>query len=156
MGNRRKEASLQRDAAELYEAATLFIRFYQFRNRDQALRAGLTVVQAYTLDILVAGGGSTVTEITETLRLDKSTVSRIIAGMTRKGLVKWSTLPDDRRTKQVVASAEGARRYKQLRTAIIRQNARLLATYSSGARRAIIATFQRLTGRGNSSRAASS
>jgi hypothetical protein len=45
-----RPSSLQRDAADLYDAATAFIRIYQFRDRDQALRLGLTVVQAYALD----------------------------------------------------------------------------------------------------------
>ena len=34
---------LAADADALYEAATRFIRCYQFRDRDQALKAGLTV-----------------------------------------------------------------------------------------------------------------
>ena len=48
-----RPSSLHRDAVALYDAATAFIRIYQFRDRDQALRFGLTVVQAYTLDILL-------------------------------------------------------------------------------------------------------
>jgi hypothetical protein len=41
MTGSRSPKSLQRDAAELYDASTVFIRIYQFRDRDQALRFGL-------------------------------------------------------------------------------------------------------------------
>ena len=54
MAPRSRSSSLQRDAAELYDAATAFIRMYQFRDRDQALRFGLTVAQAYALEVLLS------------------------------------------------------------------------------------------------------
>src|SRR5258706_1457080 len=120
---------LQRDAGELYDAATAFIRIYQFRDRDHALRYGqLTVVQAFALDLLLASGGQRVTELARALRLDKSTTSRVISGMTQHGLVEWSRPEHDRRAKAIVASAEGRRRYQRLRRAIVRHNARLLAS----------------------------
>src|SRR2546422_5618125 len=90
MPARSRSSSLQRDAAELYDAATAFIRIYQFRDRDQALRLGLTVVQAYALDILLSGDGQRLTGLAAALQLDKSTTSRIVAGMKRHGLVEWS------------------------------------------------------------------
>src|SRR5258705_12244009 len=86
----RSRPSLPRDAAALYEAATAFIRIYQFRDRDQTLKFGLTVVQAYTLDILVSSGGASLTGLAQDLRLDKSTMSRVISGMTKRGLVRWA------------------------------------------------------------------
>ncbi len=69
MAARSRPSSLQRDAAELYDAATAFIRIYQFRDRNQALRLGLTVVQAYALDILLSGDGQRLTGLAEALQL---------------------------------------------------------------------------------------
>jgi DNA-binding MarR family transcriptional regulator len=140
-------AGLGRDAAALYEAATAFIRIYQFRDRDQALKYGLTVVQAYTLDILISTGGEGVTGLALALRLDKSTTSRVISGMARHGLVEWSRPARDRRAKQIVASAEGRRRYQRLRRAIVRDNARLLASYPPAARRGAITILWQLVQR---------
>lgn len=138
---------LQRDAAALYRAGTAFIRHYQFRSRDHGLRHGLTVVQAYALDLLLASGGDSLTGLAAALQLDKSTASRIVAGMERRGLIEWSRPEHDRRGKQIVASREGARRYQRLRNAIIRENARLLASYSASERRAIVSALSRLAGR---------
>ena len=138
---------LQRDAAALFEAATAFIRIHQFRSRDHALRFGLTVVQAYTLDFLLAAGGASLTEVARSLQLDKSTASRIISGMARRGLVNWSRPDHDRRAKQIVASREGTRRYERLRRAIIRDNARLLSAYKPAERRAIVGALRKLVRR---------
>src|SRR5260370_30189430 len=86
----RRSSPVHRDAAALYDAATAFIRFYQFRDRDQALRLGLTVVQAYALDTLLAAGGQRLTGLADALQLDKSTTSRIVAGMKRRRPVEWA------------------------------------------------------------------
>jgi len=146
----RRPPGLERDAAALYEATTAFIRIYQFRDRDHALRFGLTVVQAYTLDILVSTGGQSLTELARALRLDKSTMSRVISSMTQHGLVEWSRPEHDRRAKQIVASREGRRRYQLLRRALVRDNARLLASYSPAARRAAITILLQLVRRAES------
>lgn len=139
--------SLAGDAAELYRAATAFIRVYQFRDRDQALKFGLTVVQAYSLEILLTTGGQGLTGLAAELRLDKSTTSRVVSGMARHKLVEWSRPAHDRRAKQIVASAEGRRRYRQLRRAIVRANAELLASYTPAARKAAITILQQLADR---------
>jgi len=143
----RRSSSVHRDAAALYDAATAFIRFYQFRDRDQALRLGLTVVQAYALDTLLAAGGQRLTGLADALQLDKSTTSRIVAGMKRRGLVEWSRPEHDRRAMWIVPSAEGKRRYERLRRAIVRENARLLASYPPPGRRAALKILRQLVDR---------
>jgi DNA-binding MarR family transcriptional regulator len=156
MASRGRPVVLERDAAALYDAATAFIRIYQFRDRDQALRQGLTVVQAYALDILLSGDGQGLTGLAQALHLDKSTTSRVVSGMTRHGLVEWSRPDNDRRAMWIVASAEGTRRYQRLRRAIVRENARLLASYAPAARRAVIKVLWQLVERAKGAPAASS
>jgi MarR family transcriptional regulator, 2-MHQ and catechol-resistance regulon repressor len=141
--------NLESDAGDLYDAATAFIRVYQFRDRDQALRFGLTVVQAYALDALLSAKGMTLLELAAVLRLDKSTTSRVVSGMTRHGLVEQSRREDDRRSIRIVASADGKRRYTRLRHAIVRENEKLLATYAPAARRAAIDLLRQLAERAN-------
>jgi DNA-binding MarR family transcriptional regulator len=140
----------ERDAAALYDAATAFIRIYQFRDRDQALKFGLTVVQAYALDSLVTGGGQSLTGLARALRLDKSTTSRVVSGMVAHRLVSWSRPAHDARGKWIVASTNGKRRYARLRRALVRDNARLLAGYPAAARRAAINILRQLADRADS------
>ena len=143
----RSPSRVQRAAAELFDAATAFIRFYQFRDRNAVLSSGLTVSQSYTLGILISTAGSSLNALAAGLRLDKSTTSRIVAGMSRHGLVEWSRIERDRRELRIVASVEGRRRYARHRRAIERENARLLASYSPSGQRAIITALRRLTER---------
>jgi DNA-binding MarR family transcriptional regulator len=152
MAPRSRSSSLQRDAAELYDAATAFIRMYQFRDRDQALRFGLTVAQAYALEVLLSRDGQRLTGLAEALQLDKSTTSRIVAGMKRHGLVEWSRPQHDRRAMWIVASAAGKQRYERLRRALVRENAQLLASYAPGARRAAITLLRQLVDRAKDTR----
>jgi len=152
MASRSRSSSLQQDAAELYDAATAFIRMYQFRDRDQALRFGLTVAQAYALEILLSRDGQRLTGLAEALQLDKSTTSRIVAGMKRHGLVEWSRPQHDRRAMWIVASAAGKQRYERLRRALVRENAQLLASYAPGARRAAITLLRQLVDRAKDTR----
>jgi DNA-binding MarR family transcriptional regulator len=141
----------QTDASALYDAATAFIRIYQFRDRDTALRFGLTVVQAYALDILLTADGLRLTALADVLRLDKSTTSRVVSGMKRARLVVWSRPKLDRRAKQIEASALGRERYQRLRRAIVADNERLLASYSPSARKAAIAIVRQLAERAGGS-----
>jgi DNA-binding MarR family transcriptional regulator len=142
-----ESSALAKDAEALYTAATDFIRLYQFRGRDQALKFGLTVAQAYALDLLIGSGGATLNELAAGLRLDKSTTSRIVSGMAKHRLVEWSRPEHDLRAKQIVASADGRRRYARLRRAKIADNVRLLKSYSPSARRAVISALGELAQR---------
>ena len=143
-------SALERDASELYDAATAFIRIYQFRDRDHGLRLGLTVVQAYVLDVLLRSDGQSLNGLASALRLDKSTMSRVVGGMTRNGLVEWSRTDEDRRAMRILASADGKKRYERFRRAIVKENARLLASYSAGSRKAAISILRDLTERATS------
>lgn len=145
MAARRRPSSLERDAAALYDAAGEFIRFYQFRDRNAMLKSGLTVAQAYALEILLDLDGARLTTLAQRLRLDKSTTSRIVAGMIRRGLAGWSRDEHDRRAKHIVASPEGKRRYAQHRRTVERENARLLGSYTAAGRRTVIAGLRELT-----------
>ena len=148
MTTRNDSPSLQQDASALYDAATAFIRIYQFRDRDHALKYGqLTVVQAFALDLLITSGEQSLTGLAQSIRLDKSTTSRVVAGMKKHGLVEWSRPEHDRRAMAIVASAEGRRRYQRLRRAVVGNNARLLASYSPAARQAAITLLWQLARR---------
>jgi DNA-binding MarR family transcriptional regulator len=76
--------------------------------------------------------------------------------MIRRELVEWSEPEHDRRTMWIVASTEGKRRYEQLRRSIVRENARLLASYSPAARRSAIDILRQLAERAGGTATAAS
>lgn len=59
--------------------------------------SGITVAQCHVLLEMEKLGETTTKELSENLKLDKSTLSRTISGLKKKGLVKRSDYSQDRR-----------------------------------------------------------
>src|SRR5262245_52726641 len=74
------------DAEAVYDVMTEMLRIYQFRDRDRVASHGLTVTQAYALDIILRRGEVTAKELALDLALEKSTVSRLVDGMVANDL----------------------------------------------------------------------
>ena len=103
------QAALDRDAVALHEAVADLVRVYQFRDRDRICCHDISVTQCHALETLVEHGPLRLGDLTQRLFLDKSTTSRIVAGMKRHGLVEWSRPEHDRRSMWIVASAQASK-----------------------------------------------
>jgi MarR family transcriptional regulator, 2-MHQ and catechol-resistance regulon repressor len=90
---RADDATLTRQARELQDALSEFVRVYQFRDRDQICCHDVSVTQCYALDALLRRGLATLNELAAELCLDKSTASRVVATLERKGYAARSTHP---------------------------------------------------------------
>ena len=137
--------SLQRDAQDLYAAMTAFLRFHQFRDRDQTGYHGLTITQCYVLECLHRRESLTLNELTEEMLLDKSTLSRIVAALEAKGAVARRPNPADGRSTFLVLTPAGTRAYAAVEADLVRENATLLRDTTPRQRRQFIAFLQRLT-----------
>lgn len=71
------------------------------------------------------------------LRLEKSTVSRMVAGLERRGCVARLRNPDNRRHYQVTLTAAGETLVDGMRSTMRDRHRRLLSTLSSGDREAM-------------------
>lgn len=143
--SRRPGLALRQDAGDLYAAMTELLRLYQFRDRDRLGYHGLTITQCYVVDSLERTGPSTLGALAAFLRLDKSTASRIVSGMIRKGLVRRGSDPGDGRAVRLEATALARRRYARVRRDIIAENTRLLEEFPPPTRRSLIRLIERLT-----------
>src|SRR5918993_2381450 len=103
------EATLIRQARELQDALAEFIRVYQLRDRDRICCHDVSVTQCYALDALVRRDLATMNELAADLCLDKSTASRVVATLERKGYVARATHPRDRRAVLLTATGAGKR-----------------------------------------------
>ena len=119
----------RKETEVLYRAMMECIRFYQFRDRDQILKHGLTVAQCHILDAL-RSGRMNARDLAAALYLEKSTMSRIIGGMEKKGLIRRIPDPKDGRAALVEATAKGTRRYSQVENDILHQYGETFAGYS--------------------------
>ncbi len=130
-------SQLEQDAQALYDALQDLIRVYQFRDRDRICCHDLSVTQCYALDALVRRGGITVNELSAELYLDKSTASRVVDALERKGYLKRNSHPDDRRAVQLEVTRTGKNLFARIRRDIVEQEKSLIAEFDPKTRRAM-------------------
>jgi MarR family transcriptional regulator, 2-MHQ and catechol-resistance regulon repressor len=140
-----RDATLTRQARELHDALAEFIRVYQFRDRDRICCHDVSVTQCYALDALVRRGLATLNELAGELYLDKSTASRVVATLERKGYVARTTHPRDRRAVLLTATAAGKRLVERIVGDLVEEKRRLLAEFPDEVRESAAELIQRLT-----------
>src|ERR687897_1326080 len=102
-----KDATLTRQARELQDALGEFIRVYQFRDRDRICCHNVSVTQCHALEALVEHGPLRLGELTERLWLDKSTTSRVVRTLVKKGYVRQQPDAADARATTLSATPAG-------------------------------------------------
>ena len=120
---------LTEDAAAVHQALNELVRVYQFRDRDRICCYDVSVTQCYALEAVVTEEPLTLNELAARLYLDKSTASRIVDGLEKKGLVERRQSPEDRRALQLVATDEGRRLHARIEADILGQEKQLLAEF---------------------------
>lgn len=134
----RGRAALDRDARDLLRAMTRLMRGYQFRDRDRMGYHGLTITQTYVLELLLAEGAQPLQVVADAMHLDKSTLSRVVATMVRKGFLRRRQHASDGRSVLFSATATGARRYGRVEADLVAENRRVLRTVAPGTRRQFV------------------
>jgi DNA-binding MarR family transcriptional regulator len=137
--------NLQRDAEALHEALSGLVRLHQFRDRDQICCFDVSVPQCYGVEALVEDGPLTLGELAQRLYLEKSTTSRVVDALERKGYVTRAPHPDDRRALQLSATAAGQRLVGRIRASLIEESKAVLANLSPAFRREAPLLLRRLT-----------
>jgi DNA-binding MarR family transcriptional regulator len=120
------DATLQDDAQALYAALSQLMRVYQVRDRDKICCYDVSVTQCHALEVLVLRGSLRSVGLAEELRLDKSTTSRVIDALVRKGYVEKLADPDDARAALLRVSRSGRALYQRIHREMIAQQAELI------------------------------
>lgn len=134
------------DAAELHAAVSDLLRVYQFRDRDRICCHDISVTQCYALEALVEGGPMRSAALAAALFLDKSTVSRVVDALERKGYVERAADPDDARAARLQPTRRGRALSAKIRDELVAQQAELLADLDPEARAAAAIVVRRLAG----------
>lgn len=138
------DPALERDARALYGALSDLIRVYQFRDRDRICCYDVSVSQCYALEALVRQGGMTLNDLAAHLYLDKSTASRVVDALERKGYVARTPHPSDRRAVLLDATSEGKNLYGKIEGDILAEERALLTDFDPEIRRAMAQLIARL------------
>ena len=138
------DPELERDSADLYDALSNLVRVYQFRDRDRICCYDVSVTQCYALEGLVRLGGMTLNDLAAHLYLDKSTASRVVDALERKGYVARTAHPRDRRSVLLEATATGRTLENKIREEILVEEQKLLTDFPHDVRQAMIQLLSRL------------
>jgi MarR family transcriptional regulator, 2-MHQ and catechol-resistance regulon repressor len=132
----RVDAKLHADAESLHAALSELVRVYQFRDRDRICCHDVSVTQCYALEALLRRGPSSLNELASELYLDKSTASRVVATLERKGYVTRAPHREDRRAIVLSVTAAGRRLHDRIRTDLVGEAKTLLEDFEPAVRQA--------------------
>jgi DNA-binding MarR family transcriptional regulator len=138
-------ADLERDAAALQAAVSELVRVYQFRDRDRICCHDISVTQCYALETLVEHGPMRSTALAERLFLDKSTTSRVVATLVKKGYVEQRQDEADGRATALQATAAGRRLYRRITADLVEQQKHLLQDLEPEVREGVVRVIRGLT-----------
>src|SRR5918995_1159464 len=114
-------ADVRRDARELQAAVAELVRVYQFRDRDRICCHDVSVTQCHALEALVENGPLRLGALADRLFLDKSTTSRVVGTLVKKGYVEQRSDESDRRATALHATASGRRLCKRITDDLVGQ-----------------------------------
>ena len=137
-------ADLQRDAEALQAAVADLVRVYQFRDRDRICCHDVSVTQCYALETLVAHGPMRLSALAERLFLDKSTTSRVVNTLVRKGYVEQRADATDGRAMLISATRQGQRLCTRITSDLVDQQKQLLEDLAPEIRAGVVQVIQRL------------
>src|SRR5918994_4355074 len=87
----KQTGDLEDDAAALQAAVAELVRVYQYRDRDRICCHDVSVTQCHALEALVEHGPMRLNALADRLFLDKSTTSRVVGALVKKGYVEQRT-----------------------------------------------------------------
>lgn len=135
---------LQRHGEAFHDALSDFVRAYLVGERGRICCHDISLTQCYTLDALIRRGPSTLNALAAELCLDKSTASRVVGTLQRKGYVGRATHPGDGRAVLLDVTPAGRRLCERIRADRIGERTDLLASFSPEVRDGITDAMRRL------------
>ena len=112
---------LDSDAVALHDALNELVRVYQFRDRDTICCYDVSVTQCYAIEALLRRGPSGLNDLAAELYLDKSTTSRVVATLERKGYVTRARHPEDGRAVVLSVTGPGRRLHDRIRKDLVEE-----------------------------------
>lgn len=139
-----KPTALERDAVALQAAVSELVRVYQFRDRDRICCHDISVTQCYALETLVENGPLRLSGLAERLFLDKSTTSRVVGTLVKKGYVEQHADESDRRATDLRVTVRGRHLYARITDDLVEQQKQLLQDLEPDVRDAVVMVIRGL------------
>ena len=133
-----KNKALEKDAWELHKALSELVRVYQFRDRKRICYHDVSVTQCYAIDALIHLGSISLNRLSSELYLDKSTASRVIDSLERKGYIRRSVDPRDGRALRLEVTKQGKKLHSRIEQDLVNEMKKLIADFDPDIRQATI------------------
>lgn len=137
-------ATLLQDAAELNAAVSGLVRLYQVRDREKICCHDVSVTQCWALEVLVEQGALRSQALAEALMLDKSTTTRVVDALVRKGYVERTPDLHDRRAVTLRVTRSGRGLYERINRGLVAEQAELLRGLDPAVRGGVTAVIRQL------------
>lgn len=132
------------NAESLHAALSELLRLYQYRDRDRICCHDISVTQCHALEALVEHGPMRSQTLAERLLLDKSTTTRVVDALERKGYVERATAEDDARALSLKVTRSGRALHDRINRELVAEQAALIADLDPAARENAITVIRRL------------
>ena len=139
-----RQTALDRDALGLHEAVADLVRVYQFRDRDRICCHDVSVTQCHALETIVEHGPLRLRALAGRLFLDKSTTSRVVSTLVRKGYVEQRADAKDGRATTLSATRQGQRLCARITDDLVDQQKQLLQDLDPDVRAGVVQVLRRL------------
>jgi MarR family transcriptional regulator, 2-MHQ and catechol-resistance regulon repressor len=139
-----KASTLDQDAVALHNAVAELVRVYQFRDRDRICCHDVSVTQCYALETLVEHGPMRLSALAERLFLDKSTTSRVVGTLVKKGYVEQGGDAQDGRAIALRATRKGRHLCARITDDLVDQQKQLLQDLDPDVRAGVVEVLHRL------------
>lgn len=139
---------LKRDlnAYELEHTLAAFIRTFGLHRGEQTpCGVNISVSEAHALTELARTSGLTQSELVTFLRLEKSTVSRLVKGLDKQGWLNKVAHPNDGRAQLLTLTTEGAQKAADIARARKAKFEALTRALPKSKRKAVLAALATLT-----------
>ena len=120
------DESLRRQAEEFHAAVSQLVRVYQYRDRDRICCHDVSVTQCHALEILVERGAVRSQVLAQALHLDKSTTTRVVDALVRKGYVERLADAADARVVLLRITRKGRQLHQRIDGDLVDQQQALL------------------------------
>jgi DNA-binding MarR family transcriptional regulator len=139
-----EDVALDKEAWELHKALSKLVRVYQFRDRKRICYYDVSVTQCYAISALIRHGSITLNRLAEEMYLDKSTASRVVDSLERKGYVRRSADPSDARALSLEVTKKGRKLHSQIEDDLLAEMKKLAADIDPDIRQATARLIARL------------
>jgi len=116
---------------------------------DETADAAITPVQYAALNAVRRRPGIDQRTLAGSIGLDPATVGDVLVRLERRGLLRRSVSPTDRRLRQLHLADEGVRLLDRIRPRVLAAQRRILAPLAGDERDAFVATLRRLVDANN-------